>query len=108
MTRIDIPDIRRRCAGAIQNTPAGKWLGLALDELETLRERHEPEHMPLFDQAEPHTPTQLRQQANRCEHRAAAAILLCVAGWLEGREMPRGSLEPWEFADLWARREEEE
>jgi len=108
MTRLDIPDIRRRCAGAILHTPTGKWLGLALDELESLRERHEPEHMPLFDQAEPHTPTQLRQQARMCQLPTAAAILSCVAGWLEGREMVEGGLEPWEFADLWARREGEE
>jgi len=48
MTRIDIPDVRRRCAGAIKNTPVGKWLGQALDELEAMRERYEPESLPLF------------------------------------------------------------
>jgi hypothetical protein len=38
---LDIPDIRKRCAFAIQNTATGRYLGMALDELQMMRDREE-------------------------------------------------------------------
>jgi hypothetical protein len=36
--KIDTDDIRKRCKHAIQNTPVGRHLGRALDEVDRLRE----------------------------------------------------------------------
>jgi hypothetical protein len=62
MTRLDIEDVRRRCAGAIKNTPTGKWLGLALDELDFMRDRYEPEQLPLFGKADDDAPAMLQMR----------------------------------------------
>jgi hypothetical protein len=38
MTQLDTDDIRKRCKHAIANTPVGRHLGRALDEVDRLRE----------------------------------------------------------------------
>ena len=48
------------------------------------------------------TAQNLREQAQRCRTNTGAAILCCVAGWLEGQAVVEGDLEPHEFVDLWA------
>ena len=48
------------------------------------------------------TAQNLREQAQRCRTVTGAAILCCVAGWLEGQAVVEGDLEPHEFVDLWA------
>lgn len=39
LSEIDIDDLRKRHANSIRNTATGRALGLALDELERLREQ---------------------------------------------------------------------
>lgn len=36
---LDIPKVRKQNANAIRNTTTGRWLGLALDELQAMRDR---------------------------------------------------------------------
>jgi len=43
----------------------------------------------------------LRVQATQCRNPRAAAILISVASWLEGKPATDGNLQPHEFADLW-------
>jgi hypothetical protein len=49
----------------------------------------------------PRTTTELRLQAMDCKNPRAAAILVSVANWLDGKQTTEGNLQPHEFADLW-------
>jgi len=47
------------------------------------------------------TTQDLREQAKRCGTARGAAILCCIAGWLEGKEVVEDNAQPYQFVDRW-------